>query len=310
MSVRRVFAGAVMAASVAAGGATVARAQAQVPAGPPAAGQPAVVTLLSAGSEPRRPLRYVVAAPSKMPIDISMQMTMAMTVGEMSAPAMEMPVIRMGADFDVVSAVPGGDIAFTFGYTGIAVDGNNPMFAEIGGMSDELKTVRGEMTMSDRGVMRTVKFDLDKISNPQIKQMMASSGLENLSAPLPAEAVGIGARWEVRQTLIANGIETHQKTIYELVGLDAQSATMAVSGETSGPAQKFDAPGMPPGASARILGMTGKSDGKMVLRNGALMPLGDMNVTTNMQMELTLEGQSQQMSTSTSIKIGVTAARR
>jgi hypothetical protein len=263
------------------------------------------IKVLSTGSAPRRALRYTVSGPSKERIDLTMQMSLAMTMGDVSLPAPEIPSMHVGINVDVTGVSAAGDISFTFGYADFTAAGA-PFPGEVAAM---IAKATGSITMSNRGLLRSMTFDEGAGGDPMVKQLMTSAGIEKLAAPLPEEALGVGARWEVRQPLGVNGITLTQTTTYEIVALDAASATMKLTVAQDASSQKLTLPQMPPGAEASLVSMEGSGTGIMTLGTG-IMPLGDMDVRTKIVMDVQAEGETHRMSTDTGLKMTIAAGKR
>jgi hypothetical protein len=173
-----------------------------------------------------------------------------------------------------------------------------------------IKGLSAEMTMTDRGIVKSMKLDTAKIADPALQQILSSSGLEKLSAPLPEEPVGVGARWEVTQTLVANGVRMVQIATYELVALDDSTATLAVTIAQSAAAQKLAPPGMPAGADVSLVGLTGSGTGRVALTRGALVLYGDIGIMSKLTMDVSAEGQTQRLSTDTDMKVAIAPGKR
>jgi hypothetical protein len=286
-----------------------ARTPGQQPEGYPAVGAPAIVTLISAGAAPRSALRYTVSAGDKQHMDMTMNMSMSMDMGGMSMPAMTLPDMKMGADLVVTDVSPAGDLTFTIAYTGVTVGaGADPAIAaQLQTMSDNIKSFKGSATLNNRGVTRTANFDLGKMADSQVGQMMKSMSdqLKNMSTPLPEEEVGVGARWESRQALDANGMKMFQKTQFELVAFDGKTATLKTKIEQTAPPQAISNPAMPPDADVQLQQMTSAGSGTMTLRLNGLVPTSDISVESTVVMQVALGGNTQQMGITTSLKTTV-----
>jgi hypothetical protein len=286
-----------------------ARTSGQQPEGYPAAGEPAIVKLISAGAAPRSALRYAVPADAKEHMDMTLNMSMSMDMGGMSMPAMTVPGMKIGADVAVTSLSPAGDLTYTMGFTGVTVEaGADPaMAAQMQGMSDFMKTVTGSVTLSNRGVVRTANLDLGKLANSEFAQILGSTSetLKNVATPFPEEEVGVGARWEVRLALEAAGVKMYQKTEFELVAFDGKTATLKTKTEQTAPPQSISNPAMPSGAAIQLQKMTGAGSGTMVVRLNGLVPTSNANVESTMVMLVDLAGSTQQMSATTSMKLSV-----
>lgn len=279
-------------------------AEPQDPAGISAASPPEI-KVLSAGSAPRRALRYTVSGPSKERIDLTMQMSLAMTMGDVTLPPPEIPAMHVGINIDVTGVNAAGDISFTFGYADFTAAGA-PFPGEVAAM---IAKATGSITMSNRGLVKSMAFDAGAGGDPMVKQLMTSAGIEKLAAPLPEEPLGVGARWEVRQPLGVNGIALTQTTTYEVVALDAASATLKMTVAQDASSQKLTLPQLPPGAEASLVSMEGSGTGTMTLGNG-IMPLGDMDVRTKIVMDVQAEGETHRMTTDTGLKMTMAAGKR
>src|SRR5579862_4129086 len=95
----------------------IAAAAPQGPAGFPAAGAPPTVTLLSAGSEPRRPLRYALAANRTDHMLLDMSTTVSVTMAGATMPSIPLPTMHMGADATVTQLSPAGEATYKVTFT-------------------------------------------------------------------------------------------------------------------------------------------------------------------------------------------------
>jgi hypothetical protein len=286
------------------------RAQAPKPLtmpGYPAVGTPATVTVLARGAEPRAPLRYKIAADHKSVMDVTMGISMNMNMGGTAMP-MNMPPILMSAAIDVTGVAPNGDVTFNVAFTKMGVGpGADPnITAAMEGVASSITALKGTVTVSSRGVTKSVQLDYSKV-DPSLQQALAqmTSSIENISAPLPEEAVGAGARWEVRQAINSGGIVMFQKSEYELVSMDASSVSMKVKIDQQAPAQPFANPALPAGVDAAIDKMSGNGTGTMTIRFDSLVPTSTVDLLSSMVMMMNAGGQAQSMSTETRVKMTV-----
>ncbi len=110
----------------------------------------------------------------------------------------------------------------------VPVDETNELAAQI------IPTLKTQIV----GVSTTVTLDptgqivgepkLTGIDNvePQVAQMMEQINDAGLTAPLPVEAVGEGAKWRVTQDIEVAGIEIEQTTTYEITAIDGNTITI------------------------------------------------------------------------------------
>jgi hypothetical protein len=281
------------------------------PAGYPAPGQSAIVTLLSPGAAPRAALRYAIGGDYKSHMDLTMLMGMSMVLPGLPSQPMQMPAMRMGADVGVRNVAPTGDVTFDFAYTSVSVDqtaGTDPTLASlIQSMDADFKNVRGSTTMNTRGATHGSKMDLSKLADGRMGQMMGSLGssLDSLTVPLPEEAVGPGARWESRQTIQSNGLEVYQKTLWELVAVEGKTVRLKTTIEQTAPPQSMSNPALPAGTDVSLAKFTGAGGGTVTLRLDSLVPTSEVNSTTNMTMSVNAGGSTQQMSVGLTLKMTI-----
>ena len=278
----------------------------------PATGEPSFVKLIDAGAEPRTALRYTIANGYKAQMDMTMTMAMTMNMDGMALPKIQMPPMKMSADISVTGVDPaGGDITYNAAFTGLSVEsapGVDPgLVTALKSLDADIKAIQGTATVSNRGINRSVAFDLSKVTNPQLRQMMGSlsSSMENLSMPLPEESVGVGARWEVRQSIQVNGIQTYQKVDVELTGFDGKTANLKVSLSQTAPAQDIKSPDLPPGAEAHLHSLSSSGSGTIALPLGSLVPSSTVDMQSKTSMEVKFGGQTQKMNIDMGIKVDI-----
>jgi hypothetical protein len=295
----------------------VPRADTQAPSleGYPAVGAAPTVKLLSPGAEPRTPLRYRVPAGYKDTMTMSTAMSMAMTIGEMAAPATELPVMTMTADVAVTGVAANGDITYDLAFTGMTADarpGVDPaVVSAMKASAAGITTIKGTITLSDRGVSRTAKLDAGKVGDPNLQQMVQSlsASLESMSMPLPEEAVGVGARWEVRQAFRSAGTALFQRGECELVSMGKGTVGLRVKFEQTAPRQTVANPALPPGATMEVEKITGSGAGALTLRLDSLIPAGELSSSSNALMSVEMGGQSQRMAIDTRMTVKVAPAK-
>ena len=279
-------------------------------AGFPAPGQPPIVTVVSPGAAPRKVLRYVVGKDYKAHMDMTMALGMTLGMAGMDGQSIPIPPMKMGADLAVTGITPAGEISYSFGFSDISVDSANAdpsVAAMMQGFAADMKALRGSVTMTNRGESRGAHFDVTQVSNPQLSQMVGSlsQSLDGLQMPLPAEAVGVGARWEGRQTLNANGIAMQQKSTWEIQSIDGSDVKVKVTIEQNAGAQPINSAGMPAGAEMALDKMSGTGSGNAVFHLNGLVPTSDVSTSSTMYMSINVGGQSQPVTVAVTAKVGV-----
>lgn len=267
---------------------------------------PPVVKLLSTGEGEKRPLRYRLAKGVKETIDLTMDMAISMDMPGVGPQSIDIPPIKMSMDVAVDDVAANGDIVMSMVITTASMEGG-PLPA---GALDGLKGVSALMTMTDRGLIKALKFDESKITDPTTKQLLQTSGFDRLSAPLPEEPIGLGAKWEVSQRVDANGMSIDQKTVYEVLEMAPGRTTLGVTIAQTAGTQAVNAPGMPPEVQATIVEMKGTGKGRLTLSDGSITLYGDMNMHSDVTMDMQMGGQSQRMTTATEVTLTLSRGKK
>ena len=281
------------------------------PAGYPAFGAPPVISLQSTGVEPRRPLRYALTKGREESMALDTTMGMSMSMAGMAMPDMVMPTMHMVGKSTVTDVAPNGDASTQMSFSDVSLingAGVDPALSSAlqSGLAD-LKTMPSTATMTSRGIMRDSKFDLTKITNPQMAQMMGSmaSTMQSLSVPFPEEPVGVGAKWTVRQALPSNGLNIYQEFQLELQSIDEHGCKLAFRMTQTAPPQPVQSGLMPAGVQATLDRFEGAGTGTKTIQFDSLIPTSDMSMKTTTAMSVDAGGSSQQIAVTVTLKATV-----
>ncbi|MCW5552631.1 MAG: hypothetical protein KIS67_10805 [Verrucomicrobiae bacterium] len=255
------------------------------------------VKLLSAGAEPRRVLRLQPQPGQLQTTTTTLKMDMDMGLGQ----PMKMPAIIMPMEVTVKNVSANGDITYeiVIGDVSVAVDPDalpqvaEAMKASLGGV----KGLSGTATMSPRGFSKDSDSMLPSDADPQMRQALSQlqETWSNIAAQLPEEAVGVGAKWEVRQPLKSQGMTVNQTATYELLSLDGDRLSTAITMTQSASNQKIQNPAMPQ-MQLDVTKLTGSGRGNMTLDLGQVMPLtATLQAQTEMSLSMDMGGQKQRM---------------
>jgi hypothetical protein len=177
------------------------------------------ITLLEAGTEPRRVLRH------KFKKGARQQLTMHSTTNVSGSP-MPLPPFSLDAPLEttITEVNRAGDAKFSFraGPFKTRAQGGGGLGALLGGLgaSQAPERVAGWGWMTPQGVVR---------------EQHVTEGMQDGDAPVetgdpfPAEAIGVGARWRVRLVLAEKGKNYRQTSHYELLELGAKSIKTKLS---------------------------------------------------------------------------------
>jgi hypothetical protein len=258
--------------------------------------------LLEAGAEPRKVLRLHPSPGDKQTLALTLKMAMETKVGEAETPAMKLPAITMTLDATVKEVSDKGDITCQLVMGDISVSeeaGGTPGVGEVlkaafGG----IKGLAGTGTVSSRGFSQGVEFKAPAGSSPQTRQLLDQMKelLTQMVAPLPEEAVGPGAKWEMKMPIKTQGMTVGQTATCELVSLEGERLTTKSTVVQHAANQKVENPAMP-GVKMDLTKMVGTGTGEHTSDLTHLLPAtGTGNVHTETSMSMNLGGQKQPMS--------------
>ncbi len=232
-----------------------------------------VVRLLDAGAEPKAPLRYKIAegttTKSNMDFTVATLATsddgaaLAVVPGVrlhiVSGPAM---VTDKGVKFEVNIAKAEAAVP----------QGLDPDVAEdLRASAAILDDVGGTVEMNDRGVALSAALN-DNAKNPDLPTrllMMIVNARSTLSrVVLPAEPVGLGARWEAHKELTLYGFKVQQVDTYTLIERVGDEIKLNVTVTQNALPQTVEFPD--DGVSIAVEQMVANARGEIILNLNAL----------------------------------------
>ncbi len=272
-----------------------AKAAAKVTAAPAATS----VKLLNAGAEPRKALRLHSKPGDKQSATVTMKISMNMGAGDQQGMAMKMPAIKMPMELTTTSVSDSGDISYDMLLRELNVvedaDSMPQMVEAMKASLGSLKGLSGKGTISSRGLNKSTDVKLPSDANPQFRQVMDQMNLSQMSAPLPEEAVGPGAKWEVTMPIQSQGLSLEQKVTCELVSVEGNTVKLKTSLVQNAGKQKIENTAMP-GMSVNLDHMTGSGTGNTTIDLGRLLPTeGTVDFHSEMSMAMDTGEQPQAM---------------
>jgi len=257
--------------------------------------------LLQAGSEPRKVLRLAPKAGDKQTMGLTMKMGIEMKMGEMEVPAMNIPAISMDMIVTIKEVSSTGDITYdmNMGEATMEEDPNasEQVAAAMKGSLDSFKGMSGTCRMSSRGISLGADMKAPDGANPQVRQTIdqMKDSMDRISAPLPEEAVGPGARWEAKTTVKSQGMTINQAATYELVSIEGDRVTIKSTITQNAANQKISNPSMP-GMKVEVAKMNSKGGGNATWELSRILPVeGTMDVKSEMTMGVPTGGEQQTM---------------
>jgi hypothetical protein len=160
---------------------------------------------------------------------------------------------------------------------------------------------RSVSVVDDRG--RILRAEVDEASlaeaPAEIADLMRQLGESNqVAAPLPDEAVGVGARWQVEQRLELNGISLVQTTEYTLTAVDGPLLTLEISGGQTPTETTVELPGLE-GIDVEILEWTTATTGSLIIDLTDVVPTSSVVSDARQVLDVVGEGELSQTVLST-----------
>ncbi len=267
----------------------------EVPIAPPVAEfNPLTVELVDAGAEPRAPLRYKFNADMKELLVMDMTMSIAMEINGSRQPTNSVPTIRMTMALKGQELTEDGDLKYGFELTKVEIlkseSANPAVVAAMKGAMSGIVGLRGWAVVDSRGLTRDADFTVPAGASPtvmrQIDQMR--NQLNQMSAPFPEVAVGVGAVWRVTQT-IDTSFSLTQTATYELTEYTGDGARMSVTLKQSALPQRMNLPALPPGATANLKFFESQGSGEVDFMVDRLVPESEMTMKMKMRSDTIVE---------------------
>jgi len=259
------------------------------------------VKLLEPGAEPRKVLRLHPKPGDKQTLALTIKMNMESKIGEMQTPAMKIPAMKMNLEATVNSVAENGDISYDIAMGDFSVadePGGTPAVAEaMKAALAGIKGMSGSGMISSRGFSKKADFKTPTDSNPQAHQLMDQMKdlYSQFAVSLPDEAVGSGARWEVRLPIKTQGMTIDQTIAYEVVRIEGDSLTAKSTIVQQAANQKVQNPAMP-GVKLDLTKMTGRATNELTFDLAKLLPIaGSARDHTETAMAMNMGGQKQPM---------------
>jgi len=231
------------------------------------------VLLLEAGAEPKATLRYKIAegtvTKSNMDFTVATLATTADAAALSVVPGVRLHIVSgpamvtdKGVKFEVNIAKAEAAVP----------QGLDPEVAEDLRMSAAiLDDVGGTVEMNDRGISLSAVLN-DKAKNPDLPTrllMMIVNARTTLSrVALPAEPVGLGARWEARKEITLYGFKVEQVDSYTLIDRVGDEIKLNVTVTQNALPQSVEFPDE--GISISVDQMVANARGEIILNLNAL----------------------------------------
>lgn len=245
----------------------------------PVGGKP-VVKLLEAGAEPRSDISYAFVKGSSQKMLMAMDMSMGMKMQGQTLPATALPRMTMGMDAATVDKNGAGEFKVDSHLTTVSVDPNGGQQEQMArALRPHLEAMKGlsmAYWVSPKGHVHDVKIGSPPGMPAAAQQLLngMSQSFESMVTPLPAEPVGVGARWQVLSRTATGGADLLQSAIYTLKARAGSRATLEVKLVQLAANDTIVGPQMPAGMSAKIKSFTSGGSGTTQMDLKSVAPEG------------------------------------
>ncbi len=258
------------------------------------------IKLIDPGAEPRRELRYKFQVGRPDTVIMDMKIAVAMELGGQKQPENEAPPIRMAITIAPEAVTPEGDLRYQFRLTSAEVlkDKNTqPTMAQA--LEAQLKPavgMSGFAVVSSRGITKDAEFNAPAGVGPQVQQLLENlrGSVRNLASPMPEEAVGKGAKWEVVVPLDTPALKLMQTSTHTLRDLNGDKGTVDIALRQEAPAQRMTLPSQR-GTTTTLESFGSTGSGTLEFDLHRLVPQSSVKLTSTMNSRVTSGGQSQPM---------------
>lgn len=261
------------------------------------------VKLLSAGTGTKTPLRYHFRAPETHRVLVTITMSVGVSTEERSVPVQRMPAMEMELALAHEAVSQAGVLKYNFQLIRAELAGGDGgsmkrRFSKtLGPALKQLEGLKGSGEASPRGLAKlgTIQVPPSMPSEARKAVQSLQEQLQRLAVPLPEQAVGEGARWEVSQPLQRATLRMGQTITYTLVKRQANRVTFDVSLKQFAPQQELNKAQLPRGATAVLHSLRSSGTGRFEVDLSRPAPRGTLRYHTRMDQTVSAGGKSQRM---------------
>jgi len=258
------------------------------------------VKLLEPGAEPRAVLRLHPKAGDHQTVVLTVKAATETKMGDMPAPSAKIPAMLLTLDLTVKDVSSEGNCSYELTVSDAAIGDDADVLPQVAeplkAMLASMKGASGTGTVSSQGENRgmTLKAPAGKeAQGGQILDQLKES-MPFLVTPLPEEAVGTGAKWQVNASFKTQGMTLTRSATYQLVSVDGDVLKTSST--------------MIPGQTLDLIKLTGTGTADRTADLNHVLPTQlavDSHSESN--LSITAAGQKQAISIKTDLKVSLEA---
>ncbi|MGD1938289.1 MAG: DUF6263 family protein [Cyanophyceae cyanobacterium] len=236
------------------------------------------IVLLDEGQGPKSPLRLAPQVGNRTQLGADISINVTTEIDGQTAPNPGFPSIGMVLGIEVMDVDDAGQITYNITYDDInmGTDASFPPEARqmIDDVFQQLKGLKLVLVGDDRGRVLAANVEAQEGLNPFLVQMLdsLSQSMKQVSAPLPEEAIGIGAQWSITGAVTAGGLTFEQTATYELVKREGDQFTVSVDVEQTAEPQSVGQSGL----AVELTDYSANGTGNLVMDIGYPVPISGL----------------------------------
>ena len=253
------------------------------------------VTLIEPGAEPHEALRFSPRAGQARTVALSMQMQVAMTLGDKPIDPSVLPAVNVEMQ---VKPGPAKEGVSPFAFEVLSASRESldsaserlkkAMDTAVEGMKDS----KGSFSFDAQGRRAAADYGLPEVPTPGLRPSLAGfqQSFSQLFVVFPEQAVGVGAKWSSTSHFELSGIPIEQRATYTLESRDADTVRLAVSFEQSATGEAA----APSGVALEDTRFGGRGSGSLSVRLDSPFPIeAQAQSRSRVQSSVTMGGQAQ-----------------
>jgi hypothetical protein len=241
-----------------------------------------------------------------------MDMTMGTKSGATTIPPTSLPRMAITLGLTITDKNPAGDAKIDAIVDAFDVQPKGIAQEQIAAtMRPALEGVKGlglTYWVSPQGHVHDLEVKAGPSEQAAAQQALAgmNQSFESMVVPLPKEPVGVGAEWEVVSRIASSGADLLQYSTYSLKSREGTEASLDVKVAQLAASDSVQAPGFPPGVSARLRAFKSGGAGTNRIDTTSVAPRGgQLAVKSSMVLEVSQAGapSQEQASVETSLEV-------
>lgn len=239
--------------------------------------------VLETGGEPREQLRYKRVTGLTEDLIIEVGLASFVQAGEDAAPVAS-PVLALGLNIGSTSCTTDGACTYPVQFRVIGVrmpEGSSEADAKaMESAMAALAQVTATYEVDARGITQRADVVIPTTVSTRLATLLGNIRTALISVPLPEEAVGVGARWQVERLHEVAGIKTKQTVVYSLLERDGRLLRLGMTLQQSAAPQEvpFDSE-----SAFQVEAYEVSASGSMVMSLDALTPLSELHSNSELR---------------------------